>query len=382
MKIIVLGGDGYLGWATCMRLSNRGHSVLAVDNFSRRANSNKMDRVPLVQVPGLHIRARLWNSFGGQKIQYEIGDVTDYAFLSKLFEVETPDAVIHYAEQPSAPLSMVNQGWATETVRNNLMSTLNVVWAVKEKAPKCHIIKLGTMGEYGTPNIDIEEGYLDVTHKGREHRFLYPKTPGSIYHLTKVHDSDLLYFATRVWNLAVTDLNQGPVYGIHTEELAANPQFAPLFNYDDIFGTVINRFVVQAVAGVPLTIYGTGEQTRGYIDIQDTLQCVHIALKNPAQPGEFKVFNQFTETYNIGELAYKVMCAARQLGIAVIAQNLENPRVEAEQHYYNPANSKFKDLGLVPHLLTPETLGGMITYCLKHRANIRTDYFSPTVRWA
>ena len=382
MKVIVLGADGYLGWATCMHLSLRGHSVLGVDNFSRRSSTSKLDRRPLVQMPGLPKRAEIWKALCGRDVQVEIGDVTDYNFLSRLVEVEAPDAIIHYAEQPSAPLSMMDHSWAAETARNNFMSTLNVVWAVKEKALKCHIIKLGTMGEYGTPNIDIEEGYLDVTYKGREHRFLYPKTPGSIYHLTKVQDSDLLYFATRVWGLAVTDLNQGPVYGIHTQEMQAGEELAPHFSYDDIFGTVINRFVVQAAAGHPLTIYGKGGQKRGYIDIRDTLQCVQLALRSPAACGEFRVLNQFTETYTINELAYKVIYAARWLGISANAGGVDNPRVEEEHHYYKPTNSKLISMGLEPHLLTAETLANMITYVLKHKKDINPNYFSPSVRWA
>ncbi|MSO89794.1 MAG: NAD-dependent epimerase/dehydratase family protein [Rhodospirillaceae bacterium] len=382
MRVLVLGGDGYLGWATAMNLAAQGHDVAVADNYLRRRNCRDLDCQPLVGVPEMPERAAIWRAAGGRGIAVHVGDVTDYAFLRRLFGEFGPDSVVHYAEQPSAPFSMMSQPHAAATVQNNLLATLNVVWAVREKAPGCHIVKLGTMGEYGTPNIDIEEGYLDVTHNGREHRFLYPKTPGSIYHLTKVQDSDLLYLAVRVWNIAVTDLNQGPVYGIETEELAADERLAPLFNYDDIFGTVLNRFVVQAVAGEPLTVYGKGGQTRGYLDIRDTLQCVALALRQPAKVGEFRVLNQFTETFSVNELANRVQRAGKAAGIKVAIRPVDNPRREAEEHYYNPKNTGLLDLGLKPHPLSDELIVGMIDFVRRHGNAIRKDYILPRVKWA
>jgi len=380
MKIVILGGDGYLGWATAMHLSARGHEVTVVDNYLRRRLSRELDREALIPVPNLNQRVEIWRALGGREIAVRIGDITDYGFLKSVVTAAAPDGIIHYAEQPSAPYSMIDQQHSALTVSNNLMATHNAVFAVRECAPACQIVKLGTMGEYGTPNIDIEEGYLTVEHKGRSHKFLYPKTPGSIYHLTKVQDSDLLYFAARVWDLAITDLNQGPVYGLETDE-ARDDRLAPLFSYDDVFGTVLNRFVVQAVANVPLTVYGKGGQTRGYLNIRDTLQCVELALKAPAKRGEFRVFNQFTETFSVNDLAEHVVRVAKNAGLRVEAKSIPNPRREAEDHYYNPANTGLIDLGLKPNLLTDEVIAGMIAYVQRHSSRIRTDLMQPRVKW-
>jgi UDP-sulfoquinovose synthase len=261
------------------------------------------------------------------------------------------------------------------------VSTANVIHAVNETNLDCHIVKLGTMGVYGTPNIDIEEGYLEVEYRGRKQTFLYPKTPGSLYHLTKAQDGDLLYFYCRMWSIRVTDLNQGPVYGIVTEESAADERLYSIFNYDDIFGTVLNRFLVQAVAGVPLTVYGKGGQTRGYLNLKDTLACVELALQNPAAPGEYRVFNQFVETFTVTELAHRVRDAGRDLGLDVKIQNLPNPRLEAEEHYYQPAHTGLLSLGLQPHYLDRETLQAMLQVVQQHRERIDPDMILPRVTW-
>jgi UDP-sulfoquinovose synthase len=381
VNILVLGGDGYLGWATAMQFSARGHQVLAVDNYLRRKACRALDAEPLVDMPDLNRRAELWRAASGHTVEIAIGDVTDYDFLAGIFRAFQPDAVVHYAELPSAPFSMMDRDRAATTVQNNLISTLNVVFAIREISPDCHLVKLGTMGEYGTPNIDIEEGYLEVEHNGRRHTFLYPKTPGSIYHLTKVQDSDLLYFAARIWDLAVSDLNQGPVYGIVTEEIEADDRLAPLFAYDDVFGTVLNRFVVQAAAGFPLTVYGRGGQTRGYLNIIDTLQCVDLAVTQPAAKGEFRVLNQFTETFTVNGLAERVVKAANAMAIKVEVKRIPNPRKEAEEHYYNPTNTGLLDLGLQPHFLTDEVIVGMLEYVQRHANNIRSEYIMPRVTW-
>jgi UDP-sulfoquinovose synthase len=381
MKVLILGGDGYLGWATAMHLSARGHEVLAVDNYIRRSLSRSLDRDSLVDVPNLNQRADTWGAVSGQRIEVGIGDVADYQFLYRLFEEFQPDAVVHYAEIPSAPYSMMGRDQANQTLNNNLTTTLNVVFAVRDICPTCHLVKLGTMGEYGTPNIDIEEGYLEVEHNGRSDRFLFPKNPGSIYHLTKVQDSDLLYFACRTWNLAATDLNQGPVYGVHTAEMQGDISLAPLFAYDDIFGTVLNRFVVQAVVGYPLTVYGKGGQTRGYLNITDTLQCVELALNRPAAGGEFRVLNQFTETFTVNDLAEKVVAAAASSGLDAQIEHIPNPRRELEDHYYNPKNTGLLELGLEPHYLTEEVLVGMIEYVQRHEPQVRREIISPRVAW-
>jgi UDP-sulfoquinovose synthase len=381
MRVLILGGDGYLGWATAMKLSRQGFEVAVVDNYFRRRASTELNREPLFQVPNLHRRAAVWQALSGYHIGVHIGDVCDYPFLLSVFQGFNPEAVIHYAEQPAAPYSMRGPREAIFTITNNLVSTANLVLAVKEHNPQCHIIKLGTMGVYGTPNIDIEEGYLDIEHKGRRHTFLYPKTPGSFYHLTKSQDGDLLYFACRMWGIRVTDLNQGPVYGLDTDESRQDSKLLPIFNYDDIFGTVLNRFLVQAVAEVPLTVYGRGGQTRGYLNLIDTIACVELALRQPAAAGDYRVFNQFVETFTVNELAARVQAAGRLLDLDVKIENIPNPRLESEEHYYNPAHTGLLSLGLQPHYLTEEVLGEMLQTVSIHKQCIDKGLIFPEVQW-
>jgi UDP-sulfoquinovose synthase len=381
MRVLILGGDGYLGWATAMNLSRHGFEVAVVDNYFRRRACTELNREPLFPVPNLHQRAEIWKSLSGCPMGVHIGDVCDYPFLTSVFRSFAPEAVIHYAEQPAAPYSMRGHREAIFTLTNNLVSTANLVHAVQEHNLRCHIIKLGTMGVYGTPNIDIEEGYLEVDYKGRRHTFLYPKTPGSLYHLTKVQDGDLLYFYCRMWGIRVTDLNQGPVYGLDTEESRPDRRLLPIFNYDDVFGTVLNRFLVQAVAGVPLTVYGRGGQTRGYLNILDTIACVKLALRQPAAAGQYRVFNQFVETFSVNELAARVQAAGQELGLAVEIQNIPNPRLEAEEHYYNPAHTGLLSLGLKPHYLTADVLVDMLQTVLDHRRSINKALIFPEVQW-
>jgi UDP-sulfoquinovose synthase len=381
MRVLILGGDGYLGWPTAMYLSRRGHDVAVVDNYFRRRACIELNREPLIPVPNLHQRAALWEARSGQRVGVHIGDVCDYPFLRQVFQDFQPEGVIHYAEQPAAPYSMMGHRQAIFTLTNNLVSTANVIYAVKETAINCHIVKLGTMGVYGTPNIDIEEGYLEVEHKGRKHTFLYPKTPGSLYHLTKAQDGDLLYFYCRMWGIRVTDLNQGPVYGIVTEESQQDERLYSIFNYDDIFGTVLNRFLVQAVAGVPLTVYGKGGQIRGYLNIKDTMACVELALLHPAEAGQYRVFNQFVETFSVNDLAAKVQEAGQELGLRVEINHIPNPRLEAEEHYYNPAHTGLLSLGLQPHYLDIPTLQEMLRIVSRYRQHILPGLIMPQVQW-
>jgi len=389
-KVLILGGDGYLGWPTAMHLAKLGYKVAAVDNYFRRWACHQLNVEPLVDVPNMQIRAELYESITDQTIHIAVGDITNYEFLRKVFEGRIfgeqwgegpPDAVVHYAEQPSAPYSMIDQEKAAFTLTNNLVGTANLVHAVKEYEPACHIVKLGTMGVYGTPNIDIEEGYLDVEHKGRKHTFLFPKCPGSLYHLTKAQDADLLYFYVRIWDIRVTDLNQGPVYGIETEEALHEERLLTIFNYDDVFGTVFNRFLAQAAAGFPLTVYGKGEQIRGYINIKDTLACVELSVRNPADRGQYRVFNQFVETFTVNELAEKVVQAGKNLDIDVEIKSIPNPRREAEEHYYNPTHTGLLELGLEPHYLTEEVATGMLSFVMNYKGKIQQGCILPKISW-
>ena len=389
-KVLILGGDGYLGWPTAMYLTKLGYKVAAVDSYFRRWACHELNVEPLIDVPNMQIRAALHKDLTQRTIEVAVGDITNYAFLQKVFEgkafssgwgPEPPDAVIHYAEQPSAPYSMINREKAVFTLTNNLVGTANLIHAVREYNRDCHIVKLGTMGVYGTPNIDIEEGYLDVEHKGRRHKFLYPKAPGSLYHLTKAQDGDMLYFYVRMWDLRVTDLNQGPVYGIETDDTLKDDRLFSIFNYDDVFGTVLNRFLVQAAAGFPLTVYGKGGQTRGYLDIKDTLACVELSVRHPVDRGKYRVFNQFVELFSVNELAEKVVQAGRNLGLKVEVKSIPNPRREAEDHYYNPAHTGLLELGLQPHLLTDDVATQMLAHVMKYKGRIQREYILPRVSW-
>lgn len=381
MKVLVLGADGYLGWPTCMYFSQRGNDVIGVDSYFRRNAAVKLGCEPLIQTPDLIQKAKIWSAVSGKAIKIEIGDVTDYPFLLAIFKKYIPEVVIHYAEQPSAPYSMIDHDKATFTIKNNLISTLNIAYVVKEVNPDCHIIKLGTMGEYGTPNIDIEEGWIEIEHKGRRDTFLFPRSASSLYHTTKIQDTDLLWFYVRTWGLRVTDLMQGPVYGISTDEADIDHNLMPHFHYDEIFGTVLNRFIVQAVTGYPLTVYGKGAQTRGYINIKDTMQCVYLSSIKPAQRGELKILNQLTETFSVNQLAEKVHDVGESLGYHVAIDNIENPRVEKEEHYYNPQYSGLLELGLEPHYLTHEILEGMFRIVEHYKDHINKNTFFKGVKW-
>src|SRR5579864_1105903 len=333
MRICILGGDGYCGWATALYLSRRGHQVAIVDNFLRRQWDFELGAQTLTPIQPLTERLRVWQELTGNSIDLFVGDVTDYDFLASVFEDFRPDAVTHFAEQRAAPYSMIDRKHAVFTQVNNVVGTLNVLFAIQELRPDCHLIKLGTMGEYGTPNIDIEEGYIRIQHNGREDVLPFPKQPGSFYHLSKVHDSHNIHFCCKVWKLAATDLHQGVVYGIETDETKLDERLETSFHYDEVFGTALNRFCVQAVAGIPLTVYGTGGQKRGFLNIRDTLRCVELAIINPAQQGEYRVFNQFTETYTVSQLADLVREQGLKLGLPVEVSHIENPRVErSEEH--------------------------------------------------
>ena len=382
MRIIVLGGDGYLGWPTAMHLAQRDHDVTVVDNYLRRQIARETRSEALVPTPNLHDRAEAHAERGGRPIEVAFGDCADYRFMSELFARVTADCVIHYAEQPSAPYSMIGYDQARKTLDNTLGATFNTIWAVREHAPECHIIKLGTMGEYGTPNIDIEEGWIEIEHKGRKDRMLFPRAAGSLYHTTKVLDTDLLWFYVRTYGMRVTDLMQGPVYGLSTPECDRDECLLPNFHYDDIFGTAVNRFLVQAVAGVPLTVYGKGGQTRGYLNLLDTLQCVTLAMENPAGPGELRILNQFTETFSVNELAERVARAGALVGLDVQVQHLDNPRKEAEDHYYNPAHSGLMELGLTPHYMSDDVLADMLRVVQRHADRIDRRKILPRVRWS
>ncbi|MGA8221255.1 MAG: NAD-dependent epimerase/dehydratase family protein [Candidatus Acidiferrales bacterium] len=381
MKIAVLGGDGYCGWATALYLSAKGHSVAIVDNCVRRQWDYELGVQTLTPIRPLSERVKVWQKITSNAIEVFMGDVTDYDFLASMISAFEPEAVIHFAEQRAAPYSMIDRKHAVFTQVNNVVGTLNLLFALRELQPDCHLIKLGTMGEYGTPNIDIEEGYITIEHNGRKDVLPYPKQPGSFYHLSKVHDSHNILFACRIWKLRATDLNQGVVYGTLTDEVMLDEALINRFDYDEVFGTVLNRFCVQAAIGSPLTVYGKGGQTRGFLDIRDTVRCIEIACMNPANPGECRVYNQFTEQFSVLDLARMVQAAGEKMGLVVEVDHLQNPRVEAEQHYYNAKHSKLLDLGLQPHLLSDSLLDSLMNIAVKYRDRIDPSLMLPQVDW-
>jgi UDP-sulfoquinovose synthase len=381
MRIAVLGGDGYCGWATALHLSRKGHEVAIVDNFARRLWDHELGAQTLTPIRLLNERLAVWQQLTGKTIQSFVGDITDYDFLSSVVKSFEPESIVHFAEQRSAPYSMIDRKHALFTQVGNVTGTLNVLYAIREFAPECHLVKLGTMGEYGTPNIDIEEGYIEIEHNGRKDILPFPKQPGSFYHLSKVHDSHNIAFACKIWGIRATDLNQGVVYGTVTDEVTMDEALINRYDYDEVFGTVLNRFCAQAALGHPLTVYGKGGQTRGFLDIRDTVRCIEIACLTPAKPGEFRVFNQFTEQFNVLELAKMVLVAGKELGMKVEIEHLPDPRVELESHYYNAKHSKLIELGLEPHSLSESLLDSLINIAIRYKDRIDPAQFAPTVNW-
>lgn len=378
MRTLILGGDGYLGWPTALYLSEHGHEVAVLDNFARRGYDAELGISSLVPIVSLAERVRVWQELTGILIDTYVVDLTDGAAVEHVVASVRPDTIVHFGEQRAAPYSMIDRKHAAYTQVNNVVGTLNVLYAIAAVDPSIHLVKLGTMGEYGTPNIDIEEGWLDVTHRGRTDRVLYPKRPGSFYHLSKVHDSHNIEFTTRAWGLRATDLNQGIVYGCETPQTVRDERLQTRLDYDSVFGTVLNRFVVQAVLGHPLTVYGGGGQRRGLIDIRDTLECIRLAAECPADPGEFRVFNQMTQSFSLTELATMV---ADAFPGDVAVERLPNPRVELEEHYYHVVHTALPSLGLRPHLLDDAMLRSLFVLVGRYRDRVDLAAMRPSVLW-
>jgi UDP-sulfoquinovose synthase len=381
MRVLIIGGDGYCGWASALHLSARNHDVTILDSLVRRRWDNELGVSTLTPICSMSDRLRAWQRVSGRAIAFIEADATDYAALCDAIIATQPDAIVNFGQQRSAPYSMIDRDHAAQTMINNTLCNLNVLWAMREFTPDAHLVKLGTMGEYGTPNIEIEEGFITIEHKGRRDTLPFPKQPGSFYHLTKVADSDQIYFACRVWGLRATDLNQGVVYGLHTQETALAPELINRFDYDGVFGTALNRFCVQAALGHPITVYGRGGQTRAFLNITDTARCIELALESPAPQGTFRVFNQFTQTFSVLSLAHQVERVGRYMGLNVRVDHVENPRVEREAHFYSSLNTNLLSLGLDPVLLGDDIVASMIQSAQTYRSRIDRVQIMPTVRW-
>lgn len=382
MRTLVLGIDGYIGWGLAMHLAKRGHTVSGVDNFSRRANVQSVGSQSAIPVLDMEERVNAFKRIHGESISFFEGDLLDYDFLADVIKQTHPDSIVHLAEQPSAPFSMIDRKHAIYSQHNNVEGTLNVLFAMKDLVPECHLVKLGTMGEYGTPNIDIPEGFFEIEYRGRKDILPFPRQPHSMYHLSKVHDTANTLFACRVWKLCSTDIMQGVVYGTRTDEMI-DDSLMTRFDFDESFGTVINRYCAEAVIDLPLTPYGQGKQKRGFIDLIDSIQCLTIAIENPAARGEYRVFNQLDEVYSIGELAEKVVKVAKKLGIEAKIQNVENPRTEKAEHYYKVDNENLKKLGFKPTRTLEETAEIMLKDLSKHKDRIleKSEAILPKTKW-
>jgi UDP-sulfoquinovose synthase len=359
-------------------LSAAGHDVAVCDNFARRGYDEELGVESLVPIATLDERITAWRDVSGKAITSYVGDLCDPQFVHRMVAAFHPDTIVHYAEQRAAPYSMIDQAHAVYTQSNNVVGNLNVMYAIADIDRDIHLVKLGTMGEYGTPNIDIEEGWITIEHNGRSDRVLFPKRPGSFYHLSKVHDSHNIEFGCRIWGLRATDLNQGVVYGADTQHTKLDPRLATRFDYDGVFGTVLNRMVIQAVLGHALTVYGNGSQTRGLINIVDTVECIRLASEHPAGRGEFRVFNQFTEQLSIRQIAETI---AAEYPSECTIEEIENPRVEEENHYYSAKHTALVDLGLKPTLLSATLIDHLFEVVERHKERVDLAAILPTVRW-
>jgi len=374
MRILITGIDGYLGWPLALYLAERGHNVIGVDALLRRRWVREMNSVSAIPISPPENRYA--------KRTCHIGDLTDYEFVRHIFEDFRPETVVHLGQCPSAAYSMLDAHHAAWVQINNITSTLNILFAMRDICPTAHLVKLGTMGEYGTPNLDIPEGHFEIEYRGRKDYLPFPRQAGSFYHLSKVFDSQNVEFVCRVWDLCATDIMQGVVFGTHIDVMGNDPALRTRLDFDEAFGTVINRFCCQAVIGQPLTPYGTGDQKRGYLPLRDSMQCLTLVIENPPRMGEYRVFNQFARTYTINQLANKVVEAGSSIGLKVGIKHISNPRIEAETHYYHPDHQKLFDLGYQPTPIECE-LTSMLLDLKKHEDRIckYKNVLLPEIRW-
>jgi len=395
MRILILGSDGYIGYPLTLHLLKKGHTIAGLDNLSRRARIKNLGGNSLTPIEEPSMReAYLKSTF----IKY-YGRSTwtlhefSYPNVINMLDNFKPDAIVHLAEQPSAPWSMKQWGFATQTQLQNIIGTLQLLWAIHKQCPEAHLVKLGTMGEYGTPNCDIPEGRIpeeciaghiidmcpetfSPALKCPMSGLIFPRTAGSFYHLTKVHDTLNIEFACRNWGLRSTDIMQGVLFGLvgETHELTR-------FDYDEYFGTAINRFCAQALCGMPLTVYGKGNQTRGFLPLKDSLQCLTLALEQPPKLGEYRTLNQFENIYKINDLATMVCKAADQLGIGAKINHIPNPRLEAENHYYNPDHQNLFNMGYEPTTDIQNEILQLLDKLLPFSDRIIKDVIMPVTNW-
>lgn len=385
MKVLVLGGDGFCGWPTSLHLSRRGHDVVIVDNFARRAADAELQAPSLTPIASLETRLAAWREVSGREIGFTALNVAeDYEELVALLESLRPDAVVHFAEQRAAPYSMRSSWHKRYTVNNNLNATNNLLVALVESGVDAQVVHLGTMGVYGygAAGVTVPEGYLRVRMEGDdgldvEQEILYPPNPGSVYHMTKTQDQLLFAFYNKNDGVRVTDLHQGIVWGTQTDDTVRDERLINRFDYDGDYGTVLNRFLMQAAIGFPLTVHGTGGQTRAFIHIRDTVRCVELAVTHPPPPGErVRIFNQMTETHRLIELAQLV---SRLTGTPI--DFVENPRNEAAENDLRVSNRHLLELGLQPITLEEGLLREVTDIAERYASRCDRDKIPCRSRW-
>lgn len=383
MRVFIAGMDGYLGWSLAQYLAARGHEVAGADLFLRRQWVAEMDSHSALPIAPIEERLSAFTERWGTRPLFREGDLQDYGFVEQFFREFEPEAIVHLGEMPSAPYSMVDVHHSVFTQTNNIVGTLNILFAMRDIVPNAHLVKLGTMGEYGTPNVDIPEGFFTIEYRGRTDTLPFPRQAGSWYHQTKVHDSNNIMFACKVWGLRSTDIMQGVVFGTRIDEMGDDPRLLSRLDFDESFGTAINRFCCMAVIGHPLTPFGRGHQKRGFLPLRDSMQCLTIAIENPPSSGEYRVFNQFEEVYDITELAMKVKTVGEDLGLDVEVRNVENPRKESEEHHYNPDHQHLLDLGYLPTHDMEAELRIMLRDLIGNRDRIeaKRDVLIPKIHW-
>ncbi len=382
MKVMIMGMDGYLGWPLAMYLADRGHEVCGIDNMLRRKMVAEIGSQSITPIKKMKERLEAYKKASDNDLTFYKGDLTESAFVNLAIKKEEPECIVQLAQVPSAPYSMIDVDHCNFVQHNNIIGHNNILFAIKENVPDCHLLKLGTMGEYGTPNIDIPEGFFEVEYRGRKDELPFPRQPGSWYHLTKVHDTWNLMFANKIWGISATDVMQGVVHGLNTPQMV-DDDLLTRYDADEVFGTAINRFCAQAVIGHELTPYGKGGQTRGYLALRDSMQCFTIAIENPPEEGEYRVFNQFDETYSVNELAERVSKVAQEYDLEGKIWNIPNPRLEAEEHYYEPDMEHLPDMGFKPTNTLEEELHITIPKLIEYKDRIEEmrHTIDPKIKW-
>ena len=382
MKVLITGIDGYTGWPLALHLLNRGHEVVGLDNFVTRRRVREVGSWSATPIAPFPRRQAAVKELLGKEVGFYSGDLGRYDFVAEVLRRERPDAIVHLAEQRSAPYSMIDVHHAVATQVQNLTGTLHLLYAIRAEVPEAHLVKMGTMGEYGTPNIEIPEGFFEIEYRGRQDRLPYPRQAGSFYHWSKVFDSGDVMFACKIWGLRSTDVMQGVIYGTRTPDIT-DDRLLTRFDFDEVWGTALNRFCVEAVLGLPITPYGKGEQVRGFIALEDSMQSLRIALENPPAPGEYRVWNQFDEAYSVNQLAEVTSRVARELGYDPRIEHPPDPRVEAEQHFYHPVHEHLPALGYKRTRDLEEVIREIFHDLIHYRRRLEARRYvvQPTVQW-